>query len=365
MPSAQQARDQFYREESINRYHSDAIAEHGDKSYYQKRAADPASSQDNFVRSRCTLCARHLFTVQLSINVNSSSVIRARDSEELRIVLPSGTVSTGRTGRLMLVCFETHGANARKQGKAFTQTFMSAVCRMRAPLHCQTFTSRNIPLQGFGTSLHEAAASGDTKQLQKLMYDGAPVDGEDAQGRTALHHAVMAVQLWACEILLQSGATVNYEDLEGNLPLHMCANWVAQTPDVEIIRLLVQKGADVARQVKLRTAVDHSCCCTSPSNSYRQHKPGPASSHPDTQHALDCTSQIFQFARNSQQKPSLASTSLDIEIAPRPCMNGCMRALGECTRSKCKTALAHRASIQKQLAELLFAGNSCSQASSA
>ena len=104
-------------------------------------------------------------------------------------------------------------------------------------------------LQGFGTNLHEAAAAGDAKELQKLLFDGAPVDGEDAEGCTALHHSVMAAQLWTAEILLQNGANVSAEDLEGNTPLHKCAAWLGRSPDLEIISLLVQNGADVQRQV--------------------------------------------------------------------------------------------------------------------
>ena len=82
-----------------------------------------------------------------------------------------------------------------------------------------------------------------------MLFDGAPVDGEDAGGCTALHHAVMAAQHWAAEILLQNGARVNAEDFEGNTPLHKCASWIGRSPDLEVINLLVQNGANVCTEV--------------------------------------------------------------------------------------------------------------------
>ena len=100
--------------------------------------------------------------------------------------------------------------------------------------------------------------------MQRLVLDGAPIDGEDAEGCTALHHAVKSVQLWACEILLQNGADVNYEDYEGNTPLHKCACWIGRDPDLEIVSLLVQNGADV-------------CCQVLPCNAARAAEAGPCS----------------------------------------------------------------------------------------
>ena len=116
-------------------------------------------------------------------------------------------------------------------------------------------------LQGFGNALHDAAGSDDAKELQRLLFNGAPVDGEDAAGCTALHHAVSKAQLSACEILLQNGASVNAEDLEGNTPLHKCAGWIGRSPDLEIVTLLVQNGVDVGKQVScLSCSCKHNAC---------------------------------------------------------------------------------------------------------
>lgn len=111
-------------------------------------------------------------------------------------------------------------------------------------------------MQGFGTCLHVAAAKGDTKEIQRLLFEGAPVDGEDAEGCTALHHAVMEAQLWVAEILLQNGANVLAEDLEGNTPLHKCAGWIGRVPDLELISLLVQNGANVCSQASPLACMD-------------------------------------------------------------------------------------------------------------
>lgn len=113
----------------------------------------------------------------------------------------------------------------------------------------QTWANLVIYLQGFGTALHSAAAEGDTKEVQRLLFDGAPVDGEDADGCTALHHAVSGAQLWVCEILLQNSAFVDAEDLEGNTPLQRCAGWIGRQPELDIVSLLVQSGANVDHRV--------------------------------------------------------------------------------------------------------------------
>ena len=47
-------------------------------------------------------------------------------------------------------------------------------------------------LQGFSTQLHRAAEAPNTRELSRLLLEGAPVDGEDEEGCTALHCAAAA-----------------------------------------------------------------------------------------------------------------------------------------------------------------------------
>ena len=47
-------------------------------------------------------------------------------------------------------------------------------------------------LQGFGSQLHRAAEAPSMRELSRLLLEGAPVDGEDEEGCTALHCAAAA-----------------------------------------------------------------------------------------------------------------------------------------------------------------------------
>ena len=47
-------------------------------------------------------------------------------------------------------------------------------------------------VQGFSTQLHRATEAPHTRELSRLLLEGAPVDGEDEEGCTALHCAAAA-----------------------------------------------------------------------------------------------------------------------------------------------------------------------------
>ena len=64
------------------------------------------------------------------------------------------------------------------------------------PLHHQMLY---MLLQGFSTQLHRAAEAGSTKELSRLLLEGAPVNGEDEEGCTALHCAAAAGRSSAAE----------------------------------------------------------------------------------------------------------------------------------------------------------------------
>ena len=98
-------------------------------------------------------------------------------------------------------------------------------------------------MQSFGPAaspeLVQAAGQGDLLQVQALVAGGAPIDGRDDQGRTALHWAVVAGDGEVVAVLLAAGADVGITDGSGRTALHNAAFWGFE----DIARSLVAAGA--------------------------------------------------------------------------------------------------------------------------
>jgi hypothetical protein len=91
--------------------------------------------------------------------------------------------------------------------------------------------------------LIEAAGRGDLAQVQAQLAAGAPLDGRDDQGRTALHWAVVAGDGEVVASLLAAGADVELTDASGRTALHNAAFWGFE----DIARALVSAGASTDR----------------------------------------------------------------------------------------------------------------------
>ena len=111
-------------------------------------------------------------------------------------------------------------------------------------------------------ALRQAASAGQPGIVSFLINKGAPVDGRDVKGRTALHAAAARRQLQTGRLLLERGADPNAADRSGETPLHIAIDSEAQSaaiddtkpdaddswnPPVEMTRLLLDYGADAAR----------------------------------------------------------------------------------------------------------------------
>ncbi len=84
-----------------------------------------------------------------------------------------------------------------------------------------------------------AAASGDTREIQALLAQGAALDQRDELGRTPLMMAVIDGRREAVRLLLARGADPNAADHSGRTPLQMAR----QANSQEIAALLEQSGA--------------------------------------------------------------------------------------------------------------------------
>ena len=88
--------------------------------------------------------------------------------------------------------------------------------------------------------LLDAARSGDTATLARLLGGGTPVDSRDAQGRTALLLATRANQVAAARLLITRGADVNAKDAIQDSPFL----YAGAEGRLEILRLTLASGAD-------------------------------------------------------------------------------------------------------------------------
>ncbi|KAJ7976420.1 Ankyrin repeat containing protein [Quillaja saponaria] len=103
-----------------------------------------------------------------------------------------------------------------------------------------------------GDSLCLAARKGEVRNIQKLLENGAAINGRDQNGWTALHRASFKGQIEAVRFLLEKGIDVDAKDEDGYTALH-CA---AESGHADVIELLVKKRVDVeARTNKGVTAL--------------------------------------------------------------------------------------------------------------
>ena len=88
--------------------------------------------------------------------------------------------------------------------------------------------------------LLQAARSGDTQALRKLIRQGSNVQAAEADGSTALHHAANRGDVAAIEALLGAGAKATVANRYGVTPLTLAA----ATGNAQVIERLLKAGAD-------------------------------------------------------------------------------------------------------------------------
>ncbi len=112
--------------------------------------------------------------------------------------------------------------------------------------------------------LIDAAMDGNFKQIQQLIANGVDVNGIGSCNRTALSLAIQGGQISVIETLLDAGADPNLPDetddgLVGNYPLMIAASTFFATNRGDMVRLLIQGGADINQQdAQGNTALMHA-----------------------------------------------------------------------------------------------------------
>uniref|UniRef100_A0A7N0TNE5 MSP domain-containing protein n=1 Tax=Kalanchoe fedtschenkoi TaxID=63787 RepID=A0A7N0TNE5_KALFE len=103
-----------------------------------------------------------------------------------------------------------------------------------------------------GDDLCLAAKMGDVRKVERLIENGALLNGKDQHGWTALHRASFKGKTDLVRILIEKGIALHSKDQEGYTALH-CAT---ESGFPEVVELLVKRGADVdARTNKGITAL--------------------------------------------------------------------------------------------------------------
>src|SRR5688572_611781 len=99
------------------------------------------------------------------------------------------------------------------------------------------------------TPLAEAVRQGDARIVKILLGAGSGTEGANADGQTALMAAIKNGDLPIVQMLLNAGARVNVvEKVQDQTPL-MWAGAAARNA-VEMVKLLIAKGADVNARAK-------------------------------------------------------------------------------------------------------------------
>ncbi|XP_053576427.1 protein phosphatase 1 regulatory subunit 12A [Bombina bombina] len=105
-------------------------------------------------------------------------------------------------------------------------------------------TSRRPPRVRFaqGAVFMAACSAGDRDEVRQLLSAGAPINGTNVDGLTALHQACIDENMDMVQFLVENGSNVNQPDNEGWTPLHAAAS----CGFVSIAQYLISKGASVS-----------------------------------------------------------------------------------------------------------------------
>jgi ankyrin repeat protein len=108
---------------------------------------------------------------------------------------------------------------------------------LAAPAHAQTApTAQEIAVYA---GLHEAAAKGDTAEIEKLIKEGEKPNIQDSRSRTPLHVAAYLKQYDAARALLKAGANPNALEIDR----YDIVTIASVANDIEMLKLALAGGA--------------------------------------------------------------------------------------------------------------------------
>lgn len=153
---------------------------------------------------------------------------------------------------LMKHCID-NGANVNSMG-SYGETLLCIACEtnikvvkllVKAGADVNLKSENDYPIQ-------VAIANNKFEIIKFLLENGVPLDFKsEIKKYTLLHYAATTYSIEIIEFLLAKGLDVNALDFDGNTPLHhACNNWEHPDIQTEIIKLLLEHGADVSMKNK-------------------------------------------------------------------------------------------------------------------
>jgi ankyrin repeat protein len=146
--------------------------------------------------------------------------------------------------------FETHTLCAPQDEGGVRRALGSVLAALialgiAATAHAQTApTADEIRIYA---GLHEAAAKGDTAEIEKLVKEGERINIQDSRSRTPLHVAVYLKKHDAARLLLKLGANANALEIDR----YDIVTIAAVANDLEMLKLALDGGAS-ARNITSR-----------------------------------------------------------------------------------------------------------------
>lgn len=89
---------------------------------------------------------------------------------------------------------------------------------------CTSFKSTDNPSE-VKNDIFKAVKLGNTKDVSRLLTEGADVNAKDKYGDTLLHSAAYEGRKEMVELLIAKGAEVNAKNIYGGTPLHFAATF--------------------------------------------------------------------------------------------------------------------------------------------
>ena len=129
--------------------------------------------------------------------------------------------------------------HAQQQGQVSHQQSDQYVNQEQNISSTQPYQQAAAPVVPEKDDLFNAANSGNTQQLQKLISQGINVNAMNGERETALHMAAARGHFETVMLLVRSGANVNAQTVKNWIPLHHAVRF--RHPN--IVNFLIQNGA--------------------------------------------------------------------------------------------------------------------------
>lgn len=173
--------------------------------------------------------------------------VEERRKDSARLLLASGAradVGNGRNGdtplHIAAALGDEHMVKLLLQ-KGVNKDIRNWAGKTGYDLAAENGHSRLYDALRLGESLCLAAKNGDLRAVNRLLENGAAINGRDQHGWTALHRASFKGRVDVVRALIEKGVDIDARDEDGYTALH-CA---VECGHADVIELLVKRKADV------------------------------------------------------------------------------------------------------------------------